>query len=85
MISKWINVKDNLPDEPGDYLAFVKYSNPKETECVAGCEIVYYDIFKPYTTMTEAGEWLFDGCTADKSIVLYWMPLPESPEPTNEV
>jgi hypothetical protein len=73
----WISVKDRLPDTEGDYLVWVRYANPQETEIESWYEIAY-------RTRECTIDWFFDCCTDDKSEVLYWTPLPEPPEVKDE-
>lgn len=64
-MSKWISVKDKLPDdELHDVLVYCEYRAAKE------CDVGYLDC---------SGDW-FDEKYDEYIPVTHWMPLPKSPK-----
>ena len=64
---KWISVKDRLPKKSGDYLVIIKHPDHEPFMLV----IHFVLMFNPH--------WPYLIYNPDMSI-LYWMPLPESPD-----
>ena len=64
-VQEWISVKDRLPKESGDYLAY--------------CGNGYIGLMS-YSTQYKLFN-TFDGCGTKHAIaVTHWMPLPEAPK-----
>lgn len=66
-VGGWISVKDRLPDKGHDVLAFL--DDGEETR-IAACN--YWD-----------GVWFDSVMNTIAKNVVYWMPLPETPEEVN--
>ena len=72
--SKWVSVKDRLPEEGDDVLVWFEYYRYGEYNCLYQTHGIgtYFENFK---------SWLINGETGWRDLrVIAWMPLPEKPE-----
>ncbi len=75
-MSKWINVKDSLPEKEGHYLVFTKDNNTYVCEYFSICSKKKCPPeFNVYCDCTYS-----EGSYFHHNDVTYWMELPEDPK-----
>ena len=69
-LAGWISVKERLPENERPVLTFVGYEE----------SMIGFITVSSYFCFDRNPHWQWDGLVRDEQRVLYWMPLPESPE-----